>query len=73
MGGKTSAKVKNANTKKNYDRIFGLVPKGMRAYYQDEAKKAGLERNGEEYSLAAYIRYCMDKEIEERTGKKSSQ
>lgn len=59
MGGKTSAKCKNENTRKNYNRLSVLVPKGKKDYYYEEAKKAGM-------SFSAYAVYCMDKDIAER-------
>lgn len=62
MGGKTAARVKNANTKKNYDRLAVFVPKGKKAFLVQEAKEAGFE------SLNSYINYCINQEITSRKG-----
>lgn len=60
MGGKTSAKVKNANTKKNYDRVSVFVKKGEREYLFQQAKDTGFD------SLNSYINYCIRLEIARR-------
>ena len=60
MGGKTSAKVKNANTKKNYDRVSVFVKKGEREYLFQQAKDTGFD------SLNSYINYCINLEIAKR-------
>lgn len=60
MGGKTSAKVKNANTKKNYDRLSVFVPKGKKEILMLEARSNGFE------SLNSYINYCINLEIVSR-------
>ena len=60
MGGKTSAKVKNANTKKNYDRVSVFVKKGEREYLFQQAKNTGFD------SLNSYINYCIRLEIARR-------
>lgn len=62
MGGKTAARVKNANTKKNYDRLAVFVPKGKKAFLVQEAKEIGFE------SLNSYINYCINQEIASRKG-----
>lgn len=63
MGGKTSAKVKNANTKKNYDRVSVFVKKGEREYLFQQAKDTGFD------SLNSYINYCIRLEIARRKEK----
>ena len=60
MGGKTAAKVKNTNTKKNYDRLSVFVTKGKKAILMQEAKDTGFE------SLNSYINYCINLEIASR-------
>jgi len=60
MGGKTSAKVKNANTKKNYDRVSVFVKKGEKEYLFQQAKDTGFD------SLNSYINYCISLEIASR-------
>ena len=60
MGGKTAAKVKNANTKKNYDRLSVFVTKGKKAILMQEARDTGFE------SLNSYINYCINLEIASR-------
>ena len=60
MGGKTAASVKNANTKKNYDRLSVFVTNGKKAILMQEAKDTGFE------SLNSYINYCISLEIASR-------
>lgn len=60
MGGKTSAKVKNANTKKNYDRVSVFVKKGEKEYLFQQARDTGFD------SLNSYINYCISLEIASR-------
>lgn len=62
MGGKTAARVKNANTKKNYDRLAVFVPKGKKAFLIQVAKEAGFE------SLNSYINYCINQDVASRKG-----
>lgn len=62
MGGKTSAKVKNANTRKNYDRLAVFVPKGKKAFLIQIAKEAGFE------SLNSYINHCINQDVASRKG-----
>lgn len=62
MGGKTAARVKNANTKKNYDRLSVFVPKGKKAFLIQVAKEAGFE------SLNSYINYCINQDVASRKG-----
>lgn len=57
MGGKTSAKVKNANTKKNYDRLSVFVPKGDKEIIIEAAKRSGHN------SINSYINYCIRLDI----------
>lgn len=46
MGGKTSAKAKNAWVAKTYDRINLTVPKGRKEKIQAEAERRGQSVNG---------------------------
>ena len=62
MGGKTAAKVKNANTRKNYDRLAVFVPKGKKAFLIQIAKEAGFE------SLNSYVNYCINQDVAGRKG-----
>lgn len=62
MGGKTSAKAKNAWVAKTYDRINLTVPKGRKEEIQAEAERRGQSVNG-------FINSLLDEALErERTG-----
>lgn len=62
MGGKTTSRSKNAYTKKNYDQVRVVVPKGKKDFYMKVAQEAGFE------SLNSYINHCVMKDIAERKG-----
>lgn len=63
MGGKTSAKVKNANTKKNYDRLSIFVTKGKKETLIQAARDTGFD------SLNSYVNYCIGLEMAMRKKK----
>lgn len=66
MGGKTSAKAKNAWVAKTYDRINLTVPKGRKEEIQAEAERRGQSVNG-------FINSLIDEALgRERTGDNGS-